>query len=126
MFRLADIAEEWERIKGDVASLCEGHDESPEDVYKACVEERASLVIFDDGTFIVARLDTLKYSGRLILWVWLAKAASFGAIEKYSKELDNLARSLGAEAIRMGSSRKGWRRVPGWQELQTVYERRLP
>lgn len=120
MIRVADIRQEWDRIKDAVAALCT--DDRPEDVYAACKHDAATLLVCEEG-FAVVVLETAQHTGQKQLFVW--KCHCPGGLEKYQSELDEIARKYGASSMYMSSRRKGWQNTPGWDEDTTFYRRAL-
>jgi hypothetical protein len=120
----ADITIEWPRIRERVAELLsEGWPERPEDVYADCKHGRATLMMDEDGSFLVCRLDPVPNSTERVLFIWLASAAFVGAIDTYQPQIDAMAQREGVKTMRMWSKRSGWRKVEQWREVWTMYER---
>jgi hypothetical protein len=98
----------------------------PEDVYCDLKAGQASLLTIDGdkGFAVVKRL--IDYDGpSMFLWAMWGPGALAPMYEEVMSELDNLARAAGCKRIRMMSPRKGWQKVRGWKERDTVYERSL-
>jgi hypothetical protein len=98
----------------------------PEDVYAELKAGSAVLMTIDGerGFVIVKRLQ--DYDGpSLFLWVMWGPGELARMYDGIMDELDNLARAAGCERIRMMSPRKGWHKVRGWRERDTIYERSL-
>ena len=98
----------------------------PEDVYADLKAGQASVLTIDGerGFVIVKRL--IDYDGpSLFLWAMWGPGELAPMYEGIMAELDELARAAGCRRIRMMSPRKGWQKVAGWVERDTVYERAL-
>lgn len=93
---------------------------TPEDIRRACLEDRASLFLGEGSDFVV--LKVLNYeSGERRLFVWAAHGKN---PKRYIPALEEMARDIDAVAIEMISPRKGFARM-GWVPKHIVYEWRL-
>lgn len=125
-FEPADIDEVWERIAPGLAIVKArtraawelGH------VRKAVRAGDAQLMVVPEG-FIVWRVRTCEYTGRIVFWLWIAYGAGGGIIERYEDQIVELARCCGADGIAFESNRKGYQRRmrKNWTTTQVRYER---
>lgn len=98
----------------------------PEDVYAELKSGSAALLTIngDAGFCVVKRL--VDYDGpSLFLWAMWGPGELAPLYDEIMAALDGFARQAECKRIRMMSPRKGWRRVNGWRERDTVYERSL-
>ncbi len=98
----------------------------PEDVYTELKAGQAALMTIEDdrGFVIVKRLQ--DYDGpSLFLWAIWGPGELATLYEQIMDELDKFAKAAGCRRIRMMSPRKGWHKVKGWREKDTVFERVL-
>lgn len=123
MIRIADIRQEWPRIKDAVTALCHDGIDRPEDVYAACKHDVAILLVCDEG-FAVVALETMQHTGRKQLFIWKLYCPG-GLGTDLQAEFEEQARKWGATSLYMGSPRAGWRNIEGWSEETTFYRRVL-
>ena len=62
-------------------------------------------------------------------FVWAAYSKDGNALIKYYQDVDAIAKEFGASKISFASPRKAWHKtihkIPGWYEVETVYEKRI-
>lgn len=120
---ISPIRDVWLRIRPALEALSAHPDVTwrPEDVYAACLYGDASLWCEGDS-FAVLRCVVDEFSGRRILWVWVACG---DGLNDQLPRLDAYARERGYAEIRMSSSRPGWHRMPGWSHVESSFKREV-
>lgn len=123
---LKDIREVWDEIRPGLEHVRQ-KTEAPwraEDVYSTCLVGQASLYVGETG-FVVVQAKVDPFTGEPELFIWVAYAEGQGNIERFQDAVDELARDHEFTKLTMWSRRPGFERVPGWQQVAAVYERRL-
>lgn len=101
-----DIREEWANIKDSLASILFPSD-TLEEVYHLCRAKQAFLFVVPEGYVIFREIK--DDSGERVLFIWAAYCK--GSIEKYEKDIDELARTIKANKIVFRTTRKGFEKV---------------
>lgn len=124
--KLANIREEWDRIRPSIDRLMQkmGADFRSEDVYAAVATGAAHLYTGETG-FVVVQNDKDNCTGEPQLLIWVACASGVGNIERFQPAIDRLALENGYRKLVMASPRKGWARIKGWRKVTTLYARDL-
>lgn len=95
----------------------------PEDIYAALKNPATFTVAYlVDGGFLIATRQI--HNCGPVLFVWTLYAPLKLRREELQREVDLLARNVGAKKIRMHSPRKGWARW-GYKPVEIVYEREV-
>ena len=115
----------WPWVRAGLDKVIEraGADWTPGQVYTALTSGTALLYIAgaEDGFMVVQRqMD----SRGPILFVWALYGDCADEQDAHFKFTDELARSIGADRIRMESPRKGWARF-GFKVKTMTYEREV-
>lgn len=126
----SDYRVEWDRIRPGVVEALKHQREGirPEDVYFDLRSNRAVLFTCEDG-FLILKEAANEAEGTKDLFIWLAYSHTRGSIiEKYSGEVDQIARNAGLVGIQFVSTRRGYERAlpDGWEPMHTRWRRRLP
>jgi hypothetical protein len=124
------VKEYWDHIRYALECVIEktNADWIPEDVYAACMMGQARVYLAPDGV-IVFKLLTDNITNQNSLFVWAAYSKDGNALIKYHQDVDAIAKEFGASKISFASPRKAWHKaihkIPGWYEVETVYEKRI-
>ncbi len=89
---IGDIREHWHWVKPGVEEILATQPQlsyKPEDVYAECLYGESTLWVAEEG-FVVARSYTDPYSGKKILFVWIAWAKEQGG-KNVARYLDFVA-----------------------------------
>ena len=104
-----------------------GERNTPEELYHALRQGMAGLYLAhaDTGVFIVQKV--VEIDGTTTCFVWLAVGPLRDEMLELQRQLESLARMIGAVRLRMRSPRKGWERATNgyWQVADTLYEHLL-
>ncbi len=120
-----DVRRRWDEIRPRLARLSEEHgaDWMPEDIFTLCCYGKGVMFLTPEGLMVV-RPGFAEFGGEKSLFIVLAEG--LGRVrEIYQEALDRYAVEVGAKALLMHGTRKGWERAQGWSALYTVYQRRL-
>jgi hypothetical protein len=122
----ADIRDVWDEIRPGIeyTKRKTGALWRPEDIYAACISNRAFVYIGETG-FIVVQPGQNMFNGKSEMFIWIAYAQGEKNIERFQSAVDDLADDHGFDKMTMWSCRPGFDRIPGWKAVATVYEREL-
>lgn len=132
------LHEVWDHVGPGCARVFErgAHRCRAEDVYAALRDPKSAtgLYFFGEGGFLVAQRHVLHDGPRLFVWVLHGpnELKHRGALtETIERDLDAIARSIGARSIRFHSarqigdiSRAAWHRM-GYEPVEIIYERKV-
>lgn len=121
-----DVRDVWDDIRPGIESTKKkiGAPWRPEDIYAACIANRAFIYTGETG-FIVVQPGHNAFNGKAEMFIWIAYAEGEGNIDRFQAAVDDLADDHGFDTMTMWSCRPGFERVPGWKAVATVYEREL-
>lgn len=96
----------------------------PEDVYAGVKTGSALLYHCEDGFFVITNI-MQSYNGGRELHIWIAYGKGMVG-QHYSPQVEDVARSLGCNAITFFSPRTAWERNPyGYKPVHTMYRKEL-
>jgi hypothetical protein len=123
---LQDIRECWDEIRPGLEHTQRKISAQwrPEDVYAACVAGRAFVYTGEPG-FIVVQQQSNLITGKPEMFLWVAYARGQDNISSFQDQVDEIAIEHGFDRIVMWSNRAGFEKVPGWDIVASVFERRL-
>lgn len=123
-FQLTDIRLKWDEIH---ESLCDTlhPSERVEEVYYKCRAKKAFLFLCEEGYIVVEEL--FEEPESKILHVWIAYGKGTNLLEKYNEDINQLAKSVGANKITFRTQRKGFERAlpDGWCMDHIEYQKRV-
>jgi len=122
-----DIRQTWETVKCWLDIVADNQDWRSEDVYAACVAGNAALYMPDDDDegLLILRVTENPFTGDKVLFIWVAYSPLGDAQEKYSGDLESIAREAGCQWIEFESKRKGFSRRGEWEPMNTMYRRKV-
>ena len=121
------LEEAWPHVEPHIREISDRYllPWTPEDVYAACQEGRAALFTSTfDESFTVVRPRIDQRTGEPYLFIWIAWSPGRNGIDAFTPDVHELARSIGAEEIRMESTRRGFERK-GWEPIMTTDRQRV-
>lgn len=123
---LMDIRDIWEEILPGLEAVKKKINAQwrPVDVYAACVAGRAFIYTGEPG-FIVVQQQSNLITGKPEMFLWVAYARGQDSIATFQGQVDEIAIEHGFDRIVMWSNRAGFEKVPGWDIVASVFERRL-
>lgn len=127
MLQAADIRLHWDRIKGPIAQILESDGDRPEDVYADCRHGKAFLYVCEHG-FVVLRRYLREDNGRPEVLIWLGYGeGGRELLAMYQSQLEDLARSVGADTLVFRTRRRGFERLADsrWRVRAYEYEMRV-
>jgi hypothetical protein len=127
-----DIRKEWHWVRPgieEILSLAPHFTFRPEDVYAACISQRAVLWVAEDG-FVVSTSESDPFTDERSMFLWLAWAKERGKdlVSKYQPFFEQVAREAGY--TQMETRSPFLQLVPhltnrGWSVDTVVYTRKL-
>lgn len=131
-FRSANLRDDWPWVRNGLLTIARRTNSRawPEDIYNDVANGRSFLWFMYDGEvragFLVLQVDKDPDGRVLRVMAFWAEPNRWKVCKTSSYEgLENLARSVGAKRIRMGSPRRGWAREGFFREVSRVYEHEL-
>lgn len=124
-----DLREHWDTVKQGLQKIREHSAEGwlDEDVYHALKSGVSTLhlVVYSEYVGFVILTPTQHYDGKA-LHIWcLHLHTEEPAMSDFLPEIERMAREIGAKRITFTSPRKGWQKLEFFEEMHTIYERRL-
>lgn len=125
IIRPVDVEAVWADLLPVITDLCAMSDDTvPDDVLRACREQRAFFYTVEGGGgFVVVRPTVHPRSGEIGMFVWFGRNWTVDR-GLWNACLDALARQIGATYIEFSSRRRGFERT-GWQPVATTYRREV-
>ena len=126
--RWADIRAEWGWIKPRVDAIRDkcSKDWRTEDVYAACVYNKAQLFVgcgeWEHRGFFILQVELNPYTLQNSLFIWLAQGETQGLYPVFYSELRSIARFMNCSSIRFKSPRQGWNRAALIRPVMTEFE----
>ena len=121
---LGDIRQLWHRIKPALEEIQQYQEPDwiPEDIYHWVQSGQATLYVTDDGFAIVQRGQNVVTSQIYLLLLICYSWDGTQNIKDYTAAFDELARSVNASYLEVGSKRRGFERL-GFEIDHIVYRR---
>jgi hypothetical protein len=94
----ADIRLKWDWIKPKLEAMFAGSRERPEELYAACRYGHATLYTSDDA-FVVFEPQIDRSTGETAAFVWAFWCDTGSAVERYTPQLIEIAKSGGAARL---------------------------
>lgn len=125
IIRPVNVEVVWDDLLPVIADLCAMSDDTePDDVLKACREQRAFFyTVAGGGGFAVVKPVVHPKSGEVGMFVWLGQNWTVDR-DLWNACMDAAARQLGATYIEFLSQRRGFERT-GWRPVGTTYRREV-
>jgi len=122
-----DIRVTWDTVEDWLDIVAENQDWRSEDVYAACTTGNAALYMPDDDEegLLILKVIENPFTGDKALFVWVAYSPLCDAQEKYSGDLEVIAREAGCQWIEFESKRRGFSKRGGWEAMNTMYRRKV-
>lgn len=114
LLRWADVRQEWEWVKPKVEEIREHcrEDWRSEDVYAACLYNKAQLFIgtgaFERLGFVVLQVVQNDSTLHNELFIWLASGEGVGLQDEFIPEIKRIAKDMQCNRIYFRSRRQGW------------------
>jgi len=129
MLEAVDIRAVWATAEPMLEALLKKNDQDckPVDVYTACVNSQATIFMPNDddsGLLVVAKKEN-QYTGEQYMFVWIAYHKDSNAQERYSQEIEDMARHYGCAYVEFQSKRRGFERRGEWEMMNTTFRKRL-
>ena len=117
-----DLRQHWDCVKSGLMEVRKHTDEPwiPEDIYTELKNGTATLHVEKDGGGFVVLQKQAQYDG-IALHIWAAYSKSLKPLENYIKEIEQMARNIGAKRLTLSSKRN-------WQKYfePVIYRKELP
>ena len=128
----SDIRTEWSWVRPAIEDILEDDEYLtflPEDVYAACINEKAHLLVTEDG-FVVTVGEADAFSGERALLVWLAaaKEQGQGLVNVHEEFFMQAAKDAGYSKLTVKSrvpNMRNYLTEMGWDIETVVYSRRV-
>lgn len=115
--RLTEVGGVWDRIKDKVTATVGDADCRAEDVYAELLDNRASLLMNEDG-FVVLKMMHCRSRGRADCLLWVMYGNVNGFLAKYQSYIVGMAKSGGAARLKFYT-----RRTEGFEKLAPLGSR---
>jgi hypothetical protein len=104
-----------------------GERNTPEEIYHALRQGMAGLYLAKDDTGIFVVQKVIELDATTTCFVWLAVGPLRDEVQELNRQLEAVARLIGAVRLRMRSPRKGWERATNgyWHVAEMLYEHNL-
>lgn len=104
-----------------------GERNTPEEIYYALRQNLAGLYLAREGDGVFVAQKVVELDGTITCFIWLAVGPMRDEVHELQRQLEIIARMIGAVRLRMRSPRKGWERATGgyWQVAEMLYEHEL-
>jgi hypothetical protein len=104
-----------------------GERNTPEEIYYALRQGMAGLYLAGDGAGVFVAQKVVELDGTTSCFIWLAVGPMRDQVLELQRQLEGIARMIGAKRLRMRSPRKGWERATQgyWRVAETLYEHNL-
>jgi hypothetical protein len=104
-----------------------GERNTPEELYYALRQGMAGLYLANEGAGVFVVQAVVELDGTKTCFVWLAVGPMRDEVHELQRQLETVARMIGATRLRMRSPRKGWERATNgyWQVAEMLYEHNL-